>query len=95
MIIKKNLRNVNFKGLKLTLKNIVQFLSPPASGANWRDKYQHFGLNLFFKNSRSHNFVYKYENDFKFKGSKLTWKAKNPIFIQSSSNVNRNTIWKL
>jgi hypothetical protein len=48
-MIQKNLRNVNCKGLKLTLKNIGRFLSPIASGANLRGKYQHFGLNLFKK----------------------------------------------
>jgi hypothetical protein len=64
MIIKKNLRNVNLKGLQLTLKNIVRFSSLTASGTNLRGKYQHFGLNLFFKTSRSHNSVYKYENKF-------------------------------
>ncbi len=58
MTIQKNLRNVNFKGLKLTVKNIVRFLSPTASGAN-------FGLNIFFKTSRSHNSVYKYEKKLK------------------------------
>ncbi len=59
MLSKKNLRNVNFMGSKSTQKNKVRFSS--ASGSNLRGKYQHFGLNLIFKTSRSHNSVYNYE----------------------------------
>jgi hypothetical protein len=73
-----------FKGLKLALKNLVRFLSTTASGAILRGKYQHYDLNQFFKTSRSHNSVYNYEKNLRhlnFKGSKLTRKAKNPIFI--------------
>ncbi len=49
MIQKKTQRYVNFKGLKLALKNLVQFSSPTASGVILRGKYQHFGLTNFFK----------------------------------------------
>ncbi len=82
--IQKNQRNVNFKGLKLALKNLVRFSSPTASGAILRGKYQHFGLSLIFKTSRSHNSVYNYKKNLRnlnFKGSNLTREAKNPIFI--------------
>jgi hypothetical protein len=61
MIQKQSEKNVNFQGLKLTVKNMVRFSSLTASGANLRGKYQHVGLNLFFKTSRTHNFVYKNE----------------------------------
>ena len=57
----KNQRNLNFKGLKWAQENIVRFSSPTASGPNLRGKYQHFGLNQFFKTLRSYNSVYKYE----------------------------------
>jgi hypothetical protein len=84
MIIQKNLRNF-VKGLKLNWKNIVRFSSPTASGTNLRSKYQHFGLSLFFKTSRTRNSVYKYDKkklrNLNFKGSKLTREAKNPILI--------------
>jgi hypothetical protein len=57
MVIQKTPRKVNFKGLKVTWENLVQFSS--ASGTNLWGKYQHFGLNLFLKTLRSHNSVYK------------------------------------
>jgi hypothetical protein len=87
------------RGLKLALKSLVRFSSPTASGAILRGKYQHFGLNQFFKTSRSHNSVYNYEKKSlrnpNFKGSKLTRKTKIQFLLQSSSNVKRNTVWKL
>ncbi len=39
-------RNVNFKGIKLALKNLGQFSSPTASRALLRNKYQHYDLYL-------------------------------------------------
>jgi hypothetical protein len=42
----KNLKNVNFKGLKLALKNLGRFSLPTASRAVLRDKYQHLDLYL-------------------------------------------------
>ena len=47
--MQKSQRNVNFKGIKLVLKNLGRFLSPTASRAVLRDKYQHFDLYLFYK----------------------------------------------
>ncbi len=83
----------------MTLKNIVRFSSPTASGTNFRGKYQHFGLNLFFKTSRSLNSVYKYERkrwEILILRAKIDWGSKKIQFLlQSSSNVNRNTVWKL
>ncbi len=84
MIVQNSQRNVSFKGLKLALKNLVRFSSPTASGAILRGKYQHFGLNLLCKTSRSYNFVYSYEKksrNLNFEESKLTREAKTPIFI--------------
>ncbi len=52
-MIQKNQRNVNFKRIKLALKNLGQFLSLTASGALLRDKYQRFGLKLLYKTLRS------------------------------------------
>jgi|LakMenEpi03Aug12_release.lakeMendotaPanAssembly.Ray.scaffolds.fasta_scaffold468996_1 hypothetical protein len=84
MIIQKNLRNVNFKGLKLNWKNIVRFSSPTASGTNFTGKYKHFGLSLFFKLQElailCTNVTKKLRN-LNFKGSKLTREEKIPSFI--------------
>jgi hypothetical protein len=62
MIIQKRQRNVNFKGLKLALKFLVQFWSPTASGAILRGKYQHFDLYLAYKILKSYNYVKKVKN---------------------------------
>jgi hypothetical protein len=39
-MIQKSQMNVNFKGLKSALKNLVRFLSWTAFGASLRGKYQ-------------------------------------------------------
>ncbi len=44
--LERCLRIVNFKGLKLTLKNFVRFSSPTTSRAVLRSKYQYFDLYL-------------------------------------------------
>jgi hypothetical protein len=67
-------------------------LSPTASGANLRGKYQYVGLNLFFK-LQDLKSVYKYEKKLdksKFLGVKIDSESKN-----LSSNENRNNVWKL
>jgi hypothetical protein len=46
MTSQKNLRNVNFKGLKLALKNLGRFSSPTASRAVLRGEYQHSDIHL-------------------------------------------------
>ncbi len=48
MNMQKSQRNVNFKGIKLALKNLGRFSSPTASRAVFRDKYQHFDQYLYF-----------------------------------------------
>ncbi len=48
MNMQKSQRNVNFKGIKLALKNLGRFSSPTASRAVLRDKYQHFDQYLYF-----------------------------------------------
>jgi hypothetical protein len=53
----ENLRNVNFKGIKLALKNLGRFSLPTASRAVLRDKYQHFDQYLKYTRLRSYNFV--------------------------------------
>jgi hypothetical protein len=66
----------------LTLKTLFDFRHQ-LYVASLRVKYQHFGLNLVnFKISQFS--VKKYEKIGEIlilRGSKLTWKAKNPIFI--------------
>ncbi len=57
MNMQKSQKNVNFKGIKLALKNLGRFLSPTASRAVLRDKYQHYELYLENKTLRSYNFV--------------------------------------
>jgi hypothetical protein len=42
MNMQKSQRNVNFKGIKLALKNLGRFSSPTDSRAVLRDEYQHF-----------------------------------------------------
>jgi hypothetical protein len=56
MIMQKIQRLVNFKGIKLALKNLGRFLSLTASRAVLRNKYQHFDLYLQYKTLRSYNF---------------------------------------
>jgi hypothetical protein len=46
---------------KIGFEKHRRFSSTTASGARLRGKYQHVGLNLFFKTSRFHNSVYKCE----------------------------------
>ncbi len=82
----------------MTRKNIVWFLSLTASGTNLRGKYQHFGLNLFFKILIYHNSVYKYEKKIGeiliLRGQNWLGKQKVLFLLQSSFNVIRNTVWK-
>ena len=91
---------VNSKGIKLALKDLGRFSSPTAFRAVLRDKYQHFDLYLLYKTLRSYNFcLKKYKirvvNILILRGQNALGKQKIQFLLQSSSNVNINTVWKL
>ena len=89
---------VNSKGIKLALKNLGRFSSPTASRAILRGKYQH--SDLYLSNIKIIQFcVKKYkikvDNILILRGQNALGKQKILFLLQSSSNGNINTVWKL
>ncbi len=84
--------DVNFKGIKLALKNLGRFSSPTVSRAVLRDKYKHFDLYLKDKTLK---YKIKVENILILRGQNALEKQKILFLLLSSSNGNINTVWKL